>query len=169
MGTKTKMILISMMIAGMIVIPEITEAGAFGKRDRYCSKDSEYRHKGYSHQERFDNMAEELGLSQQQQEQLRQQKEGHRLKRLKRREALQDVHQRLKEELSRENIDRDRLNSIAGEMKQLQSQMIDDRIDGILQMREILTPEQYQTFREKAQKMHRRMKGKMHGEKGGDR
>lgn len=172
MSTKAKMILVSVMISGAMLIPQVSYAGAFGNRDKYCPKGGEERHKkGRSPQERFDNMVEELGLSGEQQEQLRQQKETRRQEHQELREALREAQEALKEELSREDIDQSKLDSIAGGLKQLNNRMVDDRIEGILKMREILTPDQYRKFQEKAQKMHGKMSGKMregmHGEKGG--
>jgi Spy/CpxP family protein refolding chaperone len=58
-----------------------------------------------------------------------------------------------------------RINRLHSETKKLHAEMADHRLEGILEVREILTPEQFSEFMELTGK-HRRGKGMRHGPDG---
>ncbi|MEI8176495.1 MAG: Spy/CpxP family protein refolding chaperone [Candidatus Omnitrophota bacterium] len=51
-----------------------------------------------------------------------------------------------RQELEKEPIDMGKVNQIHNEIKQLQGQMADQRLAGILEVRKVLTPEQFKKF-----------------------
>jgi len=77
------------------------------------------------------------------------------------RQQMKEEKDALKDEFGKDVIDDARIAKIASELKKLSAQMVDQRINSILSLREILTPVQFQ-------KMHARMEEKMskRGEKG---
>lgn len=109
------------------------------------------------HENKMEKIIQELNLTPQQQEQIKQlraQREGQ-AKSL--RDGLRSARQSLKAELDRQNIDEAKVKTIAQELKQLEGQMIDMRISRVLEMKKVLTPEQYQILQEKIkQNMHQR-------------
>lgn len=77
-------------------------------------------------------------------------------------EQMREKKLALKTELDKQIIDKAKIADIATQLKTLSAQMVDQRINSILSLKEILTPEQFQ-------KMHARMEEKMskHGGKWG--
>ena len=64
----------------------------------------------------------------------------------------------LGEELESETTNRSKINALAADLKEIQGRMIDLRIDSVLAVKEILTPEQYKKFSEGV----KTMRGKRH-------
>ncbi len=96
-----------------------------------------------------DVFGEELGLSAEQKEQIKQHREENK-------GAVKELHQQLKAkrdqlkvELDKPASDEGKISLIVEEIKALEGQMIEYRVDRILEMKEILTPEQYQKLQEK--------------------
>ncbi|MCA9404920.1 MAG: periplasmic heavy metal sensor [Candidatus Omnitrophica bacterium] len=96
--------------------------------------------------ERIAKMYEKLELSQEQKEQL----EAHRKSQ---KEEYRAVFQELKsnkdalaEELEKKNIDKDKVQQIHAKIKVLNAKKEDMRLEGIMQVREILTDEQFSEF-----------------------
>lgn len=52
----------------------------------------------------------------------------------------------MKEELHKDGLDMAKIGEINNELKQLQARMLDHRLDRILEVRKILTPEQFKKF-----------------------
>ena len=114
-----------------------------------------------------EEMYKELGITPEQAEQLKAQKEKHRegVKGLF--EEIKARRQALGEELQKEEIDLDAVRKIHNDLKALNAQKEDKRLEGILEAREILTPEQFaqmMQFREQHGKKWRKFKGSHKGE-----
>ena len=156
MNSKFKITMISAGLIGMLLSVSPAYAGALRRQE----KNSEARQ--HQREEHHENFMRELGLTEEQAEQLRTQKEQRREAGQQLRESLKSTRQALGDELAKENLDQNKINAIRQEMKALNNQMIDSRIDGILDMRNTLTPDQYRQFHQKAGKMrkHREHKEK---------
>ena len=119
----------------------------------YAGKDSGYcrpwQKSVVQKREKFDNMIETLGLSDEQAAQLKDLKQARMKSREKLHSALKKQKQALRDELEKPESDNARVKQIADSIKQIQSEMIDERIKGILEIKAILTPEQYSRFKEK--------------------
>jgi Spy/CpxP family protein refolding chaperone len=113
--------------------------------DEYCGP----RHKWGSaeKQEKFDKMIEKLGLSDEQVARLKEHKQAKMESREKLYSALSEQKKALKDELEKPVSDNARIKQIADSIKQVQSEMVDERIKGILEIKAILTPEQYSEFK----------------------
>ena len=107
---------------------------------------------------RLQKIFDELGVSDEQRAQLKANKE-------KNREAMKAVHEQkksLREELNQElmkpELDMAKVKEIHEKMKALDAQVSDNRLDSILEVRKILTPEQFGKFlsvmKEKMNKFH---------------
>lgn len=117
----------------------------------YAEKDSDYRNPrqnwGSQKQEKFDNMIEKLNLSEEQVAQLKSHKQTKMESRKKLHSALKKQKQELKDELDKPESDNTRIKQIADSIKQIQSEMVDERIKGILEIKAMLSPEQYSEFK----------------------
>lgn len=121
------------------------------------------------HERFMEKITEELGLSDEQQAQLKvmrkQSWEAH--KTLK--GQIRATHDAIKDELDCPESDRAVLDILADELTLLRRQMIDQRIDKVLDMKQVLTPEQYSVLSEKINK-HKKQRSKRfknHGKKHG--
>jgi Spy/CpxP family protein refolding chaperone len=107
--------------------------------------------KGYDKEdweEKVNKMHHELGLSDDQREALKSHKEEHREDMKALREQLSVKREALREEMQKDDFDAGRVRMINDEIKRLTNEMADHRLEGILEVREILTPEQYSRFQE---------------------
>jgi Spy/CpxP family protein refolding chaperone len=115
-------------------------------------------------QEKYNNLISKLGLSEEQAAQLEAHKQAKAESREKQRIALHAQREALKIELEKPVSDPIALKKLADSIKQIQSDMVDARINAILEIKSILTPEQYTAFKEK---MGRYREKKMKGDKAG--
>ncbi|MBI2070946.1 MAG: periplasmic heavy metal sensor [Elusimicrobia bacterium] len=108
---------------------------------------------------RFDRMKKELNLTDEQDKKLKEHRKTHR----KKAEALHEERRMKKEalrgELEKSEMDKGKIQSIHGELKSIDGKLADHRLEGILAVSEILTPEQRKKFHEKM----RAKKGKKRG------
>ncbi len=65
--------------------------------------------------------------------------------------AMKDNRAAMRQELESEKLDMSKINMLNGELKKLEAQMLDYRLQGILQVRQILTPEQFKKFMAKTE------------------
>ena len=99
----------------------------------------------------------ELNLTAEQTEKLAQNRkeQTQRLKALH--DALKEKRAELKKILQDPQVVREKVTPIANDIKSLQSQLIDLRIEGIFKVKEILTPEQFSRFQELTAKHQQKM------------
>ena len=89
-------------------------------------------------------IAEELGLSAEQKEQLKEQRFQAKYNMTENRNKIKLKELELRYELEREVVNQGAINKIVAELKQLHGISIEQRVDSILKMKEILTPEQFE-------------------------
>jgi len=94
-------------------------------------------------------MQEELGLTEEQIQKLEDHRNGHRDQIKEYRETMKNLREEFKTETEKDVIDAARIQSVHAQMKVLDNKMADHRLEGILQLREILTPEQFKQFHKK--------------------
>lgn len=105
---------------------------------------------GMSHGEgRFDKMKSELGLSDEQAQKLKAHKEAQMAQGKALWDEMKTKREALRAELEKEKVDESRVKALNGELKALQNKMADQRIAAVLEVRKILTPEQFKKFHER--------------------
>jgi len=111
-------------------------------------------------------MKKELGLTEEQMKKLETHKKGHRGQGKGYRQKMKALRDELKTTMESADADEVKIRSIHEKIKSLDNEMADHRLEGILQVRKILTPEQFKKFQKKMhKKMHKKM-GKMGGHHG---
>ena len=100
-------------------------------------------------EERFEALAKELNLTEEQQAQLKQQRSEQEEIVKELRDKFRQEIKNLREELEKPDTDQERLEKIATKIKILGSDLLDQRIEGILAIKEILTPQQFEQLSEK--------------------
>jgi len=111
-------------------------------------------------EEKVNKMYEKLGLSEEQRNQLKAQKESHRDEMKGTREQLQTKHQEFQAEIQKADFDAGKLKAINNDIKSLHNKIADYRLESILKVREILTPEQFAKFMQMKEEHKGEWKGK---------
>jgi protein CpxP len=88
----------------------------------------------------------DLGLSEEQQQKLKTHREAHRALATETRKILKEKREALRAELEKPNFSENAAKKLNDEMKVAQNRMADQRLAGVLEVRKILTPEQYAKF-----------------------
>jgi Spy/CpxP family protein refolding chaperone len=89
---------------------------------------------------------EQLNLSPEQKQKLEESKQQHRETARALFEKMKASHEELNQELAKTTLDMKKIKAIQEKIKVIQSEMSDARLESILQIRKILTPEQFSTF-----------------------
>ncbi len=103
-------------------------------------------------------MARELNLTQEQQVKLETNRKAQRQEVDKLLTAINEKQAKLGEELKKPGVTRASIQPLANETKSLQAQLIDSRINGILAVKQILTPEQFDKFGQMTEKRQQNRK-----------
>jgi len=100
-------------------------------------------------EKRFQELAKELNLSEEQEAQLKECRQA-RMETVKTlHEELVQEMEKLRAELEKPVTDKRSIARISTRLKILKGEMFDQRIEGILELKEVLTPEQFQQLSEK--------------------
>ncbi len=105
---------------------------------------------------------ERLNLSTEQGVLLEEHRAKHRQEALELRKKARTAKEALRDELQRPELDMKRINEFHARLKDVYGRRADHRLEGVLEVRKILTPEQFSLFMELMEK-HRPWKGKRHG------
>jgi len=111
---------------------------------------------------RMKNFVEELDITPEQQAKLKEQRDEHRERIKELLQALRDKRKGLAEELEKTTTDKDKIDELVSEIKGLHGQLIDERVKNILQMKTILTHEQFSEFKEKIDSFKEKRRGRRH-------
>lgn len=83
------------------------------------------------------------------------------------RQSIREKMELIRKELEKDTLDMARINQIQAEIKDAHAKIIDNRLQGILQVRGILTPEQFKKFSSHMQKEKDMFRQKMSERRGG--
>ena len=108
-------------------------------------------------------MFEKLGLTEEQKQALKAHKEGHHNEMKALRGQIKEKRKVFRQALENPDMDDKAITAANNEIKALRNNLADNRLDGVLKVRKILTPEQFKKFNE----MKKKRKGKRHGESKG--
>ncbi len=103
----------------------------------------------------------ELNLTAEQKEAIKAQRSEQRQKMKQKWEELKEKNLALKEELLKPEIDKTKLNQIVEEIKKIQGELLDYRVQKGLEMRQILTLEQYRLLEEKIKERQHRFRKRL--------
>lgn len=105
-------------------------------------------------------IVEELNLTPEQESRLEENRKAKRQEMKRLHEAVKERHAKLQEALKNPSVTKEGVQPLANEMKSLQAQLIDSRINGIFAVKEILTPEQFASFQQMTEKRQKNRKGR---------
>ncbi len=96
----------------------------------------------------------QLDLSPEQEKQLEAHRNKHREQAGEIRKSIKAKREEIRNELQKQELNMEKINKIHSELKSLRSKKADHRIDGILEVRKILTTEQFVKFCELKKDIH---------------
>jgi Spy/CpxP family protein refolding chaperone len=96
----------------------------------------------------------QLDLDPEQEKQLNAHRKGHREEGKEIHKSIRVKREAMKKELQKQDLDKEKIKKIHSELKNLQSQKADHRLEGILEVRKILTNEQFAKFMELKKDLH---------------
>ncbi|MBU1862502.1 MAG: periplasmic heavy metal sensor [Candidatus Omnitrophica bacterium] len=135
-------------VTGISLLIFVTSASAFSP----CSEDGGKKWGPKMRDERTGRkgdilaVMEELGLSAEQKEQLKEHQYQQQLKKIETRNQIQIKELELRHELEKTTVDKEKVASIVQELKNFSGTKIEQRVDSVLALRAILTPAQYEKF-----------------------
>lgn len=147
-------------IMGIVVVSTLIAGSAYaedpaacpGGKDKTCYKDKK------------EAVMSQLNLTAEQDKLLKDSKTAHRAEMEQLVKALKEKRQELKDALAKPGVTKEQVDPIASQIKSMQAEMVDRRVDGILKVKEILTPEQFQKLQgmkeERQSKKHAKHPGK---------
>lgn len=128
-----------MVLIGIFIVSMFIAGSAF------CDTCAHDKGEGRGHsKDKMASIKKELALTAEQDKLLADAKSAHRADMKSLTQALKTKHEELKTALAKPGVTKENLEPIASQIKALQSQMVDRRIDGILNIKHILSPEQFQ-------------------------
>jgi len=149
---NVKIALMAVMAAGMLMAGAAYADGDQGPQN--APRDGKM-------QAKHDEFFKDLGLTDEQKKSLEDNRSKNRKAMQAMAQTMRDKMAQMHQELQKDNLDTGKVNQIQGELKTLQSQMMDQRLAGILEVRKILTPDQFKKF---SQKMEDKRKHWGHGD-----
>ena len=100
-------------------------------------------------EQRMGDLGKDMGLTSEQQEKIKALRSKQREKTKGIREKLQTKMKDLKEELERSEINKRSAYKTVAEISVLRKDLLEERVNSVIQMRKILTPEQFQKLQDK--------------------
>jgi len=150
MKTRTKKQIIMAVVAALM----LWAAAGWAGEGMQCGKDDPER---FEHAQKIDKIVDELGLSAAQKDQIKKQRSDFAAKAKEAKEKMRTTRAALKEELDKQTVDTARVNGLVAELKNQVGQQIQNRVDSVLAMKQVLTPEQFnkmKTLMEERRKDH---------------
>lgn len=110
-------------------------------------------------EERIEKMHEQLGLSDEQKAQLKEHRQTHRKEMKDVRKQMKDVRESIRQELQSPDLDEAKIKSLKNDLNELMTRMSDHKLEGVLKVRQILTPQQFEKFNELTEDRRDKQKG----------
>ena len=107
----------------------------------------------------MEKIIHDLDLTEEQQESLKSYRQENQERMRTLHEKLKEARETLKTELEKTKSNNRTIQRLASVIKSAQAEMVDNRIETVLHMKEVLTEEQFQEFRAKAAEAKEKVKG----------
>lgn len=135
----------------ILTLALFTGGAAYAQMD-CAGKQGDNKHMG--------RMFRELNLTSEQQQKLEDNRKAQREGMMKLRASIKEKYAQLQKDLKDQAVTKAAVTPLVNEIKSLQAQLVDNRINGIFAVKEILTPEQFAKFQQQAGQMKERMKSR---------
>ena len=139
MNMKSRLTAVFIALASMVSLAVITPAFAEGN-DQYA--ETQHKHAGKQ------DFMKKLNLSPEQESQITKQQDMNKEKGNELRDKMRAKRLELKQELEKPTVDTNKINAIIVDIKTLMGEQLDFRVNNILAMKQILTPEQFKKLQD---------------------
>jgi Spy/CpxP family protein refolding chaperone len=119
---------------------------------------------GKQFKQKMEAVLEQLKLTPKQETQIRESHKSDREQVQNMFRSQKEQRKALGEELDKPTPDMEKVKALTANLKDFESRMIDQRVKSVLKMKEILTPEQYQTFSNSLAQMRQERRSKQRRE-----
>ena len=102
-------------------------------------------------EQKVEKFHKDLGLTPQQEQQLKAQREQYRAQKQALFGQIKEKTEQMQAELQKPDMNEAKVKQLHAELQSLRSKAADTRLDSVLAVRQVLTPEQFQKFNEKKQ------------------
>jgi len=160
MMTKIKRLTVSMMVVGALLSGALYASPS----DNDAKPTKAFAEKRDAKHQQF---YKELNLTEEQKKLLEDNKNKHREQMKALFSGMREKTALMRQELQKDELNMEKLNQIQNELKALQTQMLDHRLQGILEVRKILTPQQFKKFLTKTEDHKGHAQHKREGSKDG--
>ena len=137
---KSKIVTFLMITALIISSPSILQAASHDKNSR------EENSPPGNMENRRQELYKDLNLSQDQKKLLEENKKSRREEMKSLFSQMKEKREAIRNELQKDELNIGKITQINNELKILSAQMLDRKLEGILEVRKILTPEQFKKF-----------------------
>ena len=110
-------------------------------------------------EKRCEAAANQLNLSAEQKEKMKALRQNQKQQMTELRQALKEKRLKLKDELNNPGATRESIAPLANDIKTIMAKMVDQRIEGIIAIKGILTPDQFSQLQQARQKMSQDERG----------
>ncbi len=143
MKSFKKLMVAAFIVLGMFIAPNIYAAE---KGDTQCKECAMSQEKCEKMGEKRQKIWDQLNLTTEQKKQLGENKAKNREAMTTKFEQMKSCRESLKEELMKPELDMNKINGIQFQIKALQVEMVDNHLKSVLDVRTILTREQFEKF-----------------------
>jgi len=160
---------VSGMILAVVAVIQVPSFAEAAKEDTAGMKSSHEKHGSWDKEKWEAKKAaihKELGITEEQEGQLKAYRQQHQSQVKAVKEEIKQKRDEIRQELQKDEMDLARVKQLHEELKALKMKKEDSRLEAILDVRGVLTPEQFKKFSEMKDKMKDGRKGGMHGSKG---
>ena len=151
MNMKSKSTAVFIALASIVSLALITPAFA-----EWNSQNTEMQHKHAGNQD----FMKKLNLSPEQKSQITKQQDMNKEKENELRDKMHAKRLELKQELEKSEVDTNKVNAIIVDIKTLTGEQLDLRVNSILAMKQILTPEQFKKLQDMKEEKYKEGKKK---------
>lgn len=147
MKKTTQTVFGALLLTAVLLIP------AFAQDNAVAGKQTS------DHENRYEATINRLNLSAEQKEKIKALRQNQKQQMVGLHQSLKEARAKLKEHLDNPEATRESTAPLANDIKNILAQMVDQRVEGILAVKSILTPEQFNQLQQGRQKMRDNEKG----------
>ncbi|MEW6615907.1 MAG: Spy/CpxP family protein refolding chaperone [Thermodesulfobacteriota bacterium] len=152
---KTKVSICSVFVVIVLIFAINPYAFSWPPDGKYPAESKKHREV----KEHFNKVFEQLNLTPEQKQKLEENKNKYKEEANRLREEIHNKKELLREELAKPELDMNKITQIHNDLKTVLLKMEDLRLEGILEVRKILTPEQLNKFNKKMKKFGKEKRG----------
>ncbi|MDD4013735.1 MAG: Spy/CpxP family protein refolding chaperone [Candidatus Omnitrophica bacterium] len=160
-------------IKDLTIVTMLIAAGVFLSAPAYAERDGMMGEGGKKEMRgRMEKMYQELGITDEQNSELKALREGERAKSQEIKARIAEIKGAMRAELDKPDTDKIKVDGYVDDLTALYREKIGARVEGVMSVKKILTPEQFSALHEKKEEMKKDRKerphGRFHGRRGED-